>query len=365
MLTTPLAQTRPQSRPASDGTPSDQLISQLGRICRTRGLADLADRLVDFHGFIAGDLRDFERELETLDRGARAVQRASHHLLDLGGKHLRPMCVMLAAHTGTGFGAAARDLAMAVELVHTATLLHDDVVDAGDRRRGAPSARMIYGNAVSVFAGDWLLIQALQRVARAGVAGTLDRLLAIIDEMILAESLQLEQRGTLSADPADYFSVVEGKTAALFRWAMWAGGRAGDLDDGGCDALETYGRHLGVAFQVVDDYLDLAGDAGVTGKSLFTDLREGKMTYPLLLALDRDRELAPILSEALSAAGDLPDPVVDRVSRSLRDTGALDDSRALAMDHVDRGVAALAPLADGRAKTALVTVAQATAHRDK
>lgn len=346
--------------------PSDQLIEQLGRVCEGRGLPDLAARLYDFHDFIKDDLRGFEVELARVDRGVRAVQRAAHHLLDLGGKHLRPMCVLLSARTGGGNDSdAARQLAVAVELVHTATLLHDDVVDLGDRRRGDEAARLIYGNAASVFAGDWLLIQALTRVRRAGVDGALDRLLAIIDEMILAESLQLEQRGTLASDPADYFRVVEGKTAALFRWAMWAGGRAGNLDRAGADALETFGLHLGVAFQVVDDYLDLAGDALVTGKSLFTDLREGKMTYPLLLALEREPSLRPILEDHVGGAGDLPADVVGAIAESLRRTDALAETRALALDHVDRAVAALGALPPGRAVDALITVAQATAHREK
>lgn len=343
---------------------SDQLIEQLGRVCRDRGLPDLASRLLDFHRFIADDLRDFEAELARVDRGVRAVQRAAHHLLDLGGKHLRPMCVLLAARAGGQAGRGARELALAVELVHTATLLHDDVVDLGDKRRGAEAARLVYGNAASVFAGDWLLIQALTRVRRSGVEGALDRLLAIIDEMILAESLQLEQRGTLAADPAVYFRVVEGKTAALFRWAMWAGGLAGGLDRAGADALEAYGLHLGVAFQVVDDYLDLAGDTLVTGKSLFTDLREGKMTYPLLLALEREPSLRPVLEAHVGGAGDLPPDVVRTIADALGRTNALADTRALALDHVDRAIDALGGLTPGRAVDALVTVAQATAHRD-
>ncbi|MCA9675264.1 MAG: polyprenyl synthetase family protein, partial [Myxococcales bacterium] len=273
------------------------LLGRLGRAVEGRGLADLGARLVDLDGWVRTELVDFERELEAVPRGARAVQQAAHHLLDLGGKHLRPMCVVLASKFGDGFGPAARQLALAVELVHTATLLHDDVVDVADTRRGQPAARSLWGNAASIFAGDWLLVEALRRIRLAGDDRLLDRMLAIIEEMILAESLQLERRGQVVGDVADYFRVCEGKTAALFRWAMLAGARAGGCGGDAEAALERFGHELGVAFQVIDDCLDFEGDFTVTGKALFADLREGKLTYPLLVALDRE----PALEGAVTA----------------------------------------------------------------
>lgn len=346
---------------------SAQLMNQLGSICQKRDLPDLAARLVSLQRWIQDELTGFEAELTTLGRGARAVQHAAHHLLDLGGKYLRPMCVALAAKCGTGFGDAARQLAVAVELVHTATLLHDDVVDLGTARRGAAAARSVYGNAASVFAGDWLLIEALRRVRRARVPGLLDLMLEIIEEMILAESLQLERRGEVRSSAEDYFRVVEGKTAALFRWAMVAGGRAGGLDDTRCRALERYGMHLGVAFQAVDDCLDF-GDARQTGKALFTDLREGKITYPLILAMARDEALTPLLERALAdgaEGSDVPETVQRAVMASLERTGALADTRDLARQRVQEAIAELDPLDDGPARSALVTVAEATAYRER
>lgn len=353
---------------AASSPASAQLIEQLGHLCQDRGLPDLATRLIDLQSWIDRDLGDFESELETVPRGPRAVQKAALHLLDLGGKHLRPMCVALAAKLGSGFGEAARQLALAVELVHTATLLHDDVVDVGDTRRGAQAARSIYGNAASVFAGDWLLIEALRRIRRAAVPGLLDLMLGIIEEMILAESRQLELRGDVRADMEHYFYVVEGKTAALFRWAVVAGGRAGGLDDQACALLERYGNHLGVAFQAVDDCLDF-GDPTLTGKALFTDLREGKVTYPLIVAMQRDEALRPLLAETLAAAGDGETPLPSTVSRtvmaSLERTGALHECRTLALDHASRAITCLDPLPDGPSKTALITVAEATVYRDR
>ncbi len=341
------------------------LLHRLGGVASARGLPDLAGRLDELHAWMRRDLAGFEAELRALPPGERIVQRAARHLLDLGGKHLRPMCVALASRVGQGFGDDARSMAVAVELVHTATLLHDDVVDLGDSRRGAPAARCLWGNAASVFAGDWLLVQALRRIRASRVPGALDRMLAVIDEMILAESLQLERRGRPGAGLDDYFRVVEGKTASLFRWALWAGGRAGRVDDDGCAALESFGLHLGVAFQMIDDLLDLTGDPRVTGKELLADLREGKMTCPLALAAERDPGMAAALAEALAGDGPLPPAVVERIRLAVDGTGALADARAMAAERIARAVDSLQPLADGPARAALVTVAEATAHRER
>nr|MDQ3369380.1 polyprenyl synthetase family protein [Myxococcota bacterium] len=279
---------------------SGAVLDRLAHVSTTRGAPALADRLASLDRFVRQDLVDFEAELVVLPRGARVIQQAAHHLLDLRGKHLRPLCVAIASRFGEGFTAQARGLAVAVELVHSATLLHDDVVDLAERRRGQPSAAVVYGNAASIFAGDWLLVAALRRISATGVDGMLDKMLTVIDEMILAESVQLERRGKLGQEAelrAAYFEIVEGKTAALFRWAMIAGARAAGLPVACETALERFGLHLGVAFQAVDDELDFAEN---TGKDPLVDLREGKITYPLVGALEREPGLRPRL-EALLA----------------------------------------------------------------
>jgi octaprenyl-diphosphate synthase len=346
--------------------PADPLLTRLGALCQGRGLTGLATRLGELADLAGGDLSACEADLEAVsaslpaDRRASLVAASGKHLLDLGGKRLRPLCVALASRVGEGFSAEARALAVAVELVHGATLLHDDVVDLGDTRRGAPAARMLYGNAASIFAGDWLLVDALRRVRRARVPGTLDRLLDVIEEMIFAESVQLERRGHVDPDRNAWFRIVEGKTAALFRWAMWAGGKAGRLDDDGCAALERFGLHLGVAFQAVDDMLDVAGDPVATGKSLGVDLREGKMTYPLVVALEVDPRLAPVV-EAIARG----DAETDGLLTALERTGALDATRKLARDRAAEALTCLANLPRGRARDALATVAEAAVERDR
>jgi octaprenyl-diphosphate synthase len=346
---------------------SRDLLDQLGTVADNRGLRGLAERLAGLQSWVAADLRNFEREIDALPRGGDLIRSSAGHLLELGGKHLRPMCVVLAAKQGAGFGEAARQLAVAVELVHSATLLHDDVVDNGETRRGSPTSRMIYGNAASIFAGDWLLIEALRRIRSARLPGLLDEMLDIIEEMILAEAVQLANRGRINSSIGDYFKVVEGKTAALFRWAMHAGASAGELDTAECAMLERYGLHLGVAFQAVDDLLDINGNAQLTGKSLFADLREGKMTYPLIIALERDDKLLPLVEEC--AAVPVDEPLKEATIRSVIDRmdhcGAFDACRDLAHERARQAVDAIAPLADGPAKDALLTVAEATIYRNR
>jgi octaprenyl-diphosphate synthase len=338
---------------------SRAVLDRLAHVSTARGAPSLGDRLATLDRWVRADLAAFEAELARIPRGARMVHAAAHHLLDLRGKHLRPLCVALASRFGDGFTDQARALAVAVELVHSATLLHDDVVDVAERRRGEPAACVVYGNAASIFAGDWLLVAALRRIAAAGVDGVLDRMLAVIDEMIVAESIQLERRGNVTGSRDDYFAIVEGKTAALFRWAMTAGARVARLPAAAEAALERFGLHLGVAFQAVDDELDYADG---TGKDPLADLREGKITYPLVIALERD----PALHGRLVALLAEPEPRRDEllaIAAAVRATGALAATRELAEQHVERALEVLEELPAGAPRDALVTVALASLER--
>lgn len=338
---------------------SGAVLDRLAHVSTARGAPSLGERLATLDRWVRADLAAFETELAAIPRGARAVHAAAHHLLDLRGKHLRPLCVALTSRFGDGFTEKARALAVAVELVHSATLLHDDVVDVAERRRGEPAACVVYGNAASIFAGDWLLVAALRRIAAAGVDGVLDRMLGVIDEMIVAESIQLERRGNVTGSRDDYFAIVEGKTAALFRWAMIAGARVARLPPAAEAALERFGLHLGVAFQAVDDELDFANG---TGKDPLADLREGKITYPLVIAIERDPALQPRLVALLAE----PEPRRDElaaIASAVRASGALAQTRALAEEHVEKALAVLEELPAGPPRDALVTVALASLER--
>ena len=336
------------------------VLDRLSQVSALRGAPTLAERLVQLDRFVREDLTGFDKELDAIPRGARTIHRAAHHLLDLRGKHLRPLCVALTRRFGEGFTERAKDLAIAVELVHSATLLHDDVVDLAERRRGQPTACVVYGNAASIFAGDWLLIAALRRIRQSGIEGVLDRMLTVIDEMIVAESVQLERRGKIAGAREDYFAIVEGKTAALFRWAMFAGARSAGLPAAAEAALERFGLHLGVAFQAVDDELDYR-ESG-TGKDALADLREGKITFPLVIALERDPSLSTRL-ETLLAADEVSADQLGAIANEVRASGALAATRLLAEEHVQRALDVLEELPAGPARDALVTVALASLER--
>ncbi len=336
------------------------VLEQLGTMSRARNLK-VSERLELVRPLLVDDLAAVEMALAIPDR-ERAVHLSAHDLLSRGGKRLRPICVALASKLGTGFGPEALDLAVAAELVHNATLLHDDVVDLGVSRRGGPAVRVVYGNAISIFAGDWLLIDALRRVRRSSSTDVMERLLDVIDEMIVAESKQLERRGRLEASLDDWRSVAAGKTAALFRWAMYAGARAGGLSTTQSESLEHFGEHLGLAFQAIDDVLDIAGDAAITGKAPFADLREGKASLPIVLAL----RIRPDLEADLRAAADaeLDDQLGARLAIEITATGALDEARRFADEQVALAIDILEPFELSPTRAALVGIALAMTNRE-
>lgn len=351
-----------------------EALGALGTAAARAG-APVAERLGALQAWLDDDLRALEAALEPLTRRGDegdvdlAARRAADHLLRQPGKRLRPVCLLLAARAGgRGLDAAVRDLAVACELVHAATLLHDDVIDEGTERRGAPAARVLFGNSASVLAGDALFTEALRLVGRTGVPGVLDELLAVIAEMIDAEALQLERRGRLDLSRGAYLRVIRGKTAALFRWALRAGGAAAGLPPAQVDALGEAGLSLGLAFQLTDDILDLAGDPQVTGKDALADLRQGKVTWPVILACERDPDLARHVA-AIAAAGDdeaaAAAPRVEALLEGVQATRALGATRTQAEAHAGAARAALQVLAPGAARVALEAMAHAAVERVK
>lgn len=338
-----------------DASHASAVLKQLCSVCSEHDLSQLSRRLEGLAVLIGQDLVAVQEQLMGPVNSHGPVKDSAEHLVRLGGKRLRPLCLALAARVGSPGDDNIRDLAVAVELVHSATLLHDDVVDLGDTRRGAPTARLIYGNAASVFAGDLLLIEAIRRVVGTGIPNLLPSMLDAIDEMICAESLQLSCRDLLVVNLQTYEDVVVGKTGALFGWALHAGGRAGGCDAAVCAALAQFGRELGHTFQLVDDLLDLCGDSSQMGKGLFADLREGKATYPLILAMQRDPELRPPLEVLLEhePGEQPPSEELSAIVAAIAATGALDETRAVAAQRSQAALVALAGVPEGPARSGL------------
>ena len=218
------------------------------------------------------------------------VPELARYLIESGGKRLRPMLTVAAARLfGRGKGTAV-NFAAAVEFMHNATLLHDDVVDESDMRRGKPAARMVWGNKASILVGDFLLGQAFTMMVETGDIAALGVLSAASAVMAEGEVFQLAKTGDLSTTPADYAEVIRAKTAVLFEAACQVGAMSGGADTTGREALARFGLELGNAFQLVDDALDYGGQSGTLGKNTGDDLREGKMTLPIILALSDGTE---------------------------------------------------------------------------
>ena len=215
------------------------------------------------------------------------IPKLAHHLIESGGKRLRPMLTIagakLAGYSGTGH----IRLAAAVEFMHTATLLHDDVVDESDFRRGKKSARLVWGNQASVLVGDFLLGQAFRMMVAVGSLPALDILSNAAAVIAEGEVMQLAAAKNLATTEADYLAIIEAKTATLFSAAAQVGPAIAGRSPAEQSALAAFGRDLGIAFQLVDDALDYGGDSARLGKSVGDDFREGKITLPVILALRR------------------------------------------------------------------------------
>jgi octaprenyl-diphosphate synthase len=285
--------------------------------------------------------------------------RAATHLVAAGGKRIRALSVLLSAACFGEVPRAARELAVVAEMVHAATLLHDDVIDDGDERRGHPTSRKIFGNAVSVLAGDLLLTHALDRTARAAPDAMSD-LLVTLRALVDGEIIQLRGRTELDLRASTYHSIVRGKTASLFGWAARAGARAAGAEISATQRLGRFGEHLGVAFQLVDDVLDYEGDPRETGKLLLADLYEGKVTLPLALAAAKQPTLAGDIGKV--RAGD--EEAASRVARAVRESGVCDEVRDAAVRATGEAVASLVDVPASPARELLERVAvELTARR--
>ncbi len=336
--------------------PRDRVLPSLISVSESTGLDAMAKDLTGIHAWLGEDLQELENDLKTVaGQPDDLAEKSAAHLLHLSGKRIRPLCVMAAARVGgRPFDPTVRNLAVAAELVHTATLLHDDVLDEGSRRRGEPAARMIFGNSASILGGDFLLTEALFRVVSTGMRGTLKDLLETVRVMVNAEALQLERRGSFEADRKTYDRVVYGKTASLFAWAMRAGGRAAELNDEEVGALSQVGFGLGMAFQLVDDLLDLSEDGSMTGKDPLADIRDGKLTWPLIIACERDPELFRTLRHIAASPDLLNDASIGEAIRVRTvTTGALPVTRDRARLFANEAIRQLDSLPNGDATVCL------------
>lgn len=263
------------------------VVVPLGRALK-KGDGDATDSLSPLLRLVAKDMEAINRLI--LDKAISDVEmipELAHHLIDSGGKRLRPMLTIAAAKLVGYQGERHIRVASAVEFMHTATLLHDDVVDESDQRRGKQAARKIWGNQATVLVGDFLLGQAFLMLVDVGslpVLKILSNAAAVIAE---GEVMQLAAAKNTATTEDEYLAIINAKTAALFSGAAESGAAIAERPGEELAALRCYGKNLGIAFQLVDDALDYAGDSAQLGKATGDDFREGKVTLPVILAFRR------------------------------------------------------------------------------
>ena len=308
---------------------------------------------------VAGDMNGVNAViLDRMQSKVALIPELAGHLIAGGGKRMRPMLTLACASLLGYPGTRHHKLAAAVEFIHTATLLHDDVVDGSGMRRGKQTANLIWGNPASVLVGDFLFSRAFELMVEDGslkVLKILSNASAVIAE---GEVEQLTAQRRIDTDEEQYLHIISAKTAALFAAACRVSPVVAEAGEDAELALESYGRNLGIAFQLTDDVIDYASDAETMGKGVGDDFRDGKMTLPVILAYARGSEAdRAFWRQAMSGAANGDDELARGIGL-VRSTGALDDTIERARHYARRAIDALAPFASGRAKSALAEAAE-------
>jgi octaprenyl-diphosphate synthase len=298
-----------------------------------------------------------------MDSPVPLIPALAEHLIGAGGKRVRPLVTVAAARLTGAVGDEALKLAAAVEFIHTATLLHDDVVDGSSLRRGKVAAHLIWGGASSVLVGDFLFAGAFELMVEAGSMGALDVLARASRVIAEGEVLQLTQAHDLHLAKETYLRIIEAKTAELFAAAAEAGALASGAPHAQAQALRAYGLNLGLAFQLTDDALDYGGTADVLGKNAGDDFREGKATLPLLIAIARSGAAEAGFWERVIGRHEQADLDFRRARELMSRTGALQATLDLAFDYADTAKAALAGFPASEWRIALEELADFTVSR--
>jgi len=289
---------------------------------------------------IAADMAEVDRVIvQRLDSGVPLVGTVSQYIISAGGKRIRPALLLLMAGALGYIGAQRHNLAAVVEFIHTATLLHDDVVDESTLRRGRPTANESFGNPASVLVGDFLYSRAFQMMVDSGEMRVMEVLAEATNVIAEGEVLQLMNMHDASLDEAGYLRVIRSKTAKLFEASTRLAAILAQSSPEVEAACAEYGQALGTAFQVIDDVLDYDGDTQELGKNLGDDLREGKNTLPLIIAMQRGTPAQRQIIQNAIENGEMN--ALSEIVEIVRATGALDATRAAAIAEAKRAIAAL------------------------
>ena len=311
----------------------------------------------------ADDMAEVDQKiLAQLNSDVTLINQLGYYIISGNGKRLRPMLAILAAKSLNYQGQDHTTVAAFIEFIHTATLLHDDVVDESSMRRGKATANHQFGNAASVLVGDYIYTRSFQMMTQVRSFEILDIMSQATNVIAEGEVLQLMNCNDPNVTEASYMQVIYSKTARLFEAATQTAAVLAKASPEQCEAMQLYGRYLGTAFQLVDDLMDYTAKENEMGKQLGDDLAEGKPTLPLLYAITQGNETQKILIQRAIEQGDGKD-YFDEILDCLNSTGAFDYTRKRAEEEAQKAIDALHCIAPSPYKEALISLAQQAVHR--
>ena len=321
------------------------------------------DIMHQIRALVADDFQAInDKIIEKLHSRVDMVENIGQYITEAGGKRLRPLLALLAANACGYKGDKHIELAVIIEFIHTATLLHDDVVDISSLRRGRPTANANWGNAPSVLVGDFIYSRSFQMLVALGNMEIMALLSETTNQIAEGEVLQLTKAGDAKCTREEYLQVIRDKTAILFAAALKGAAIISDADKSIQETLFNYGIDLGIAFQLADDLLDYEGDASLMGKNVGDDLAEGKPTLPLIYSIEEAKNgEADIIIEAIEQKSAQN---IDNILALVQSNGALEHTRAFAQSYVDSAQKHLQALEDSPYKDALMRLANLALHRN-
>jgi octaprenyl-diphosphate synthase len=299
--------------------------------------------------------------VDRLDSNVDLINQMSHYIINSGGKRIRPLLLLICAKATEYKGDYHYSMAVVIELIHTATLLHDDVVDQSKTRRGQETANELWGNAPSVLVGDFLYSRAFEIMVEPNSMSIMKILSKATNQISEGEVLQLLNIKNAKVTQAEYFKVIERKTACLFKAACQIAGILSKSDQQTINSLGSFGVHLGNAFQIIDDTLDYESDSSIIGKEIGDDLSEGKVTLPMIYALEKTKKVEnKILTDAINNA-DASN--INQIVDILLDVNAFQYSRDIAKAQSNKALKSIAHLPDSKYKTALILLCELSLER--
>ncbi len=323
-------------------------------LCSIRQIADVS--IESIRNFIAEDMLAVDMVIRSrLDSEVALIRQISEYIIGNGGKRLRPLLVLLSSGAFDFKGKERLELAATIEFIHTATLLHDDVVDTSEQRRGKATANALFGNAASVLVGDFLYSRAFQMMVEVDIMEVMRTVANATNVIAEGEVLQLLNCHNADIDEDSYLQVIRYKTAKLFEAASRVGAILGGASSEQMDAMSAYGMHLGTAFQLIDDVLDYSGEIGDTGKNLGDDLLEGKPTLPLIHALEHGTpEQAKLIRSAIENGGI---EEFEAILAAMKENDSLEYAKDRARSEAHLACQAIASIPDSRFKESMVQLA--------